>query len=37
VRNNCREVIELYEDDPETTMKDAIKRAKAITAMVPKN
>jgi serine/threonine-protein kinase len=37
VRNNCREVIELYEDDPEITVKDAIKRAKAIAAMVPKN
>lgn len=36
VRNRCREVVELYDDDNEEGVKEAVKRANTIAAIVPK-
>lgn len=36
VRNRCRDVTELYDDDTEPAVQDAVKRAEKIAAMVPK-
>jgi hypothetical protein len=37
VRNRCREVTELYEDDSETEIAKLIQRARKIAQLVPKN
>ena len=36
VRNRCRDVVELYEDDAEEGVKAAIDRANKIATWVPK-
>ena len=36
VRNRCRDVIELYDDDPTPGVQDCVERAQAIAQMVPK-
>jgi serine/threonine protein kinase len=36
VRNRCRDVIELYEDDDDPDVKAAVERAKKIAATMPK-
>jgi len=36
VRNRCRDVTELYDDDTEKGVQDALKRAEKIAAIVPK-
>jgi hypothetical protein len=36
VRNKCRDVIELYDDDSDPQVQGAVKRASQIAALVPK-
>ena len=36
IRNHCRDVIELYDDEPEKGFQDEIKRAEEIAASVPR-